>query len=165
MDREMAWCCWRIIELGGRVQVAALQSLVRWLADTAEDNPAFRSSLMEQTPREWEWAVAATYARRNGKLPGKNWLLNTTTLLRRCYRLLWTAYDQRPWWRREEWSLALDPRIPRRPHEPCHGQNLHFHTLEPTWLQPLLPHGRHRFVGQVTKTEFTACRILRTLSI
>jgi hypothetical protein len=62
-------------------------------------------------------------------------MLNTTNLLRRCYRMLWTAYDQRPWWRREQWSLALDPRIPRRPHEPSEGQSLHFHTLEPEWLR------------------------------
>jgi integrase len=90
---------------------------------------------MEQTPREWERALAATYARRTGALPGKNWMLNTTTLLRRCYRMLWTAYDQRPWWRREEWTLALDPRIPRRAHEPSEGLSLYFHTLEPEWLR------------------------------
>src|SRR5260370_11178958 len=68
MDRELAWCCWRIIELGGRIPVAALQSLIRWLASTAEDHPAFHGSLMEQTPREWERALAATYARRKGKI-------------------------------------------------------------------------------------------------
>jgi integrase len=135
MDRELAWCCWRIVELGGRVPVAALQSLIRWLASTVEDYPAFRGSLMEQSPREWERAVAATYARRMGRLPGKNWGLNTATLLRRCYRMLWAAYDQRPWWRREQWSPALDSRIPRRPHEPSQGQSLHFHTLEPEWLR------------------------------
>ena len=50
LDRELAWCCWRIIELGGRVPVAALQSLIRWLASTVEDHPAFSGSLMEQTP-------------------------------------------------------------------------------------------------------------------
>lgn len=135
MDRELAWCCWRIIELGGRVTVPALQSLIRWLAGTIEDDPALDGSLMQHTPREWERALAATYARRNGVLPGKSWLLNTTTLLRRCYRMLWAAYDDRPWWRREQWSLELDPRIPRRPHEPAQGLSLHFHTLEPEWLR------------------------------
>jgi len=96
MDRELAWCCWRIIELGGRVPVAAMQSLIRWLASTVEDHPAFRGSLMEQTPREWERTLAATYARRTGALPGKNWMLNTTTLLRRWYRMLWTATTSGP---------------------------------------------------------------------
>ncbi len=135
MDRELAWCCWRIVELGGRVPVAAVQSLLRWLAATIEDHPGFRGSLMDQTPREWERALAATYARRQGALPGKHWLQNTAALLRRCYRMLWTAYDQRPWWQHEEWNLAFDPCIPRRPHEPAQGQSLHFHTLGPAWLR------------------------------
>ncbi len=135
MDRELAWCCWRIVELGGRVPVAALGSLIRWLSYTTEDHVIFRGSLMEHTPREWERAIAATYARRMGALPGRNWLLNTTTLLRRCYRMLWGAYDRRPWWQREEWNLTWDPRIPRRPHEPSGGLSLYFHNLDPAWLR------------------------------
>src|SRR2546430_26373 len=35
----------------------------------------------------------------------------------------------------EEWTLALDPRIPRRPHEPSEGLSLYFHNLEPVWLR------------------------------
>jgi len=119
LDRELAWCCYRIIELGGRVPVGSMQSLIRWLAATVEDHPAFRGSMMDHVPREWERVLAATYARREGKLPGKSWLLNTMALVRRCYRMLWAAYDQRPWWRREEWNLALDRRIPRRPQRLC----------------------------------------------
>jgi hypothetical protein len=41
--------------------VAAMQSLIRWLASTVEDHPAFRGSLMEQTPREWERALAGLW--------------------------------------------------------------------------------------------------------
>ena len=135
MDRELAWCGWRIVELGGLVPVAALQSLISWLAAATEDQAALRGSLMGHPPREWERVLAATYARRSGRLPGKNWVLNTNTLLRRCYRMLWTAYDQRPWWQHEEWNLAWDPRIPRRRHEPSGTLSLHFHTLQPAWLR------------------------------
>ncbi len=135
LDRELAWCCYRIIELGGRVPVGSMQSLIRWLAATVEDHPAFRGSMMDHVPREWERVLAATYARREGKLPGKSWLLNTMALVRRCYRMLWAAYDQRPWWRREEWNLALDRRIPRRPHEPSGALSMYFHSLDPVWLR------------------------------
>src|SRR5258705_13166664 len=68
VDRELAWCCWRIIELGGRVPVGAMQSLILWLTNTAEDRPAFRGSLMAHPPREWEKAITTAHARRRGKL-------------------------------------------------------------------------------------------------
>jgi len=135
LDRELAWCCWRIIELGGRVPVPAVQSLLRWLAVAVGDQPAMRGSLMQHSPREWERAIRAAFAGRRGRLPGPVWVRNTATLLRRCYQLLWAAYDRRPWWRREVWNLALDPRIPRRPHEPAGAQGLYFHQLEPAWLR------------------------------
>jgi integrase len=135
LDRELAWCCWRIIELGGRVPVPAVQSLLRWLAVAVGDQPAMRGSLMQHSPREWERAIRAAFAGRQGRLPGPVWVRNTATLLRRCYQLLWAAYDRRPWWRREVWNLALDPRIPRRPHEPAGAQGLYFHQLEPAWLR------------------------------
>ena len=132
MDRELAWCCWHIIEMGGRVPVSVAQSLLKWLTAALEDHPGLRGSLMEQPPRKWERAMAAAFARRHGALPSQNWnLRNTCAFLRRCYRMLWTAYDQRPWWQHEEWNLALDPRIPRRLHEPAQGTSLHFHTIEP----------------------------------
>lgn len=135
IDRELAWCCWRIVELGGRVPVGALGSLILWLAATIEDHPELRGSLMKGTPREWERTLAATWARRNGRLPGKNWLLNTTALLRRCYQMLWTAYDQRPWWQREVWDPELDPQIPRREHEPMGDHSIYFQQLRPLWLR------------------------------
>ncbi|WP_260327788.1 hypothetical protein [Streptomyces sp. Ag109_O5-1] len=74
MDREMAWCCWRIVDLGGRVPVGSMQGLVISLARATEDHPQLRGSLMQQTPREWERALAAAYARHYGRLPGKGWM-------------------------------------------------------------------------------------------
>ncbi|GAA3263961.1 tyrosine-type recombinase/integrase [Nonomuraea helvata] len=135
MDREMAWCCWRIVELGGRVPVGALSSLIRWLAATVKDHPELRGSLMTATPREWEQTLAATWARHKGRLPGKHWLLNTARLLRRCYQMLWTAYDQRPWWQREVWDPGLDPQIPRREHEPQGDYSIYFQQLQPLWFR------------------------------
>lgn len=136
MGRELAWCCWRIIELGGRVPVSVMQSLLKWLTAALDDHPELAGSLMNQTPRTWERALAAAVARRHGSLPGQNWnLRNTCGFLRRCYRMLRLVYDQRPWWQHEEWNLALDARIPRRPHEPTQGTSLHFHSIEPIWLR------------------------------
>lgn len=135
LDRELAWCCWRIIDLGGRVPVGAMQSLILWLVNTVTDAPDLRGSLMGHSPREWERKIAATFVRRRGTLPGKIWMRNTTTQLRRCYQMLWSAYDQRPWWRREVWNPALDARIPRRPHEPAGAHSVYFYEVEPGWLR------------------------------
>ncbi|MBF6072863.1 tyrosine-type recombinase/integrase [Nocardia farcinica] len=136
MDRELAWCCFHIVELGGRVPVSVVRSLLKWLAAALEDHPDLRGSLMNQSPRAWERAMASALARRSGELPGQNWnLRNIGAFMRRCYRMLWLAYDQRPWWQHEEWNLALNPRIPRRPHEPSQGTSLHFHTIDPLWLR------------------------------
>ena len=57
------------------------------------------------------------------------------TFLRRCYKVLWITCDPRPWWRREIWDPALEPKIPRRPHEPVGRASLYFHQLEPPWLR------------------------------
>ncbi|MCL7382306.1 hypothetical protein [Streptomyces sp. 35G-GA-8] len=108
MDREMAWCCWRLVELGGRVPVGSLHSLINSLAGAMEDHPELLGSLMRRTPREWERSLAAAYARHYGRLPGKGWSLNTGTVLRRYYQMLWAAYDQRLWWQREVWDPVLD---------------------------------------------------------
>ncbi|MFE3645661.1 tyrosine-type recombinase/integrase [Streptomyces sp. NPDC059169] len=135
MDREMAWCCSRLVELGGRVPVGSLQSLINSLARAVEDHPDLRGSLMRRTPREWERSLAAAYARHYGRLPGKGWGLNTGTVLRRYYQMLWTAYDQRPWWQREVWDPMLDPRIPLRAHEPLGDHSLYFQSLQPLWLR------------------------------
>jgi len=83
----------------------------------------------------WERALAAAFARRNGCLPGKGRSLITTAMLRRCHQMLWTNYDQRPWWQREVWDPALDPCIPRRTHEPQGDISLYFHQLQPLWLR------------------------------
>ncbi len=135
LDRELAWCCWRITDLGGRVPVPALQSLLRWLAHAVETQPGFNGSLMARTPRDWERAIVAASAVVHGKLPGPTWRRNTSALLRCCYQMLWTAYDPRPWWQREVWNLALNPRIPRRRHEPAGPNSVYFHQLEPAWLR------------------------------
>lgn len=135
LDRELAWCCWRITELGGRVPVPAAQSLIQWLRTAVADQPELRGSLLAQTPRQWERALTITRTRHRGELPSPSWFKNTVAFLRRCYRVLWIACDPRPWWRREIWDPGLDPAIPRRPHEPVGRACLYFHQLEPPWLR------------------------------
>lgn len=46
-----------------------------------------------------------------------------------------TRCRTRPWWSADVWDLALDPRIPRRDHEPAGGVALHLDSIEPDWLR------------------------------
>jgi integrase len=135
MRRELAWCIWRFIDMGGRVAVSYFKQLVGGLADAAATETCAPRSLMDLTPRRWEQALSAAVFRRKGALPGPGASANTRRLLHRCYELLWAIYDDRPWWQREVWSLVLDPRIPRRPHEPAGTNSVYFHGLEPLWLR------------------------------
>lgn len=55
--------------------------------------------------------------------------------LDRVCKLLWFAYDTRPWWKREVWDPQLDPRIPHTAHELQNQTAIHWHRLNPPWLR------------------------------
>ncbi len=139
MQRELAWCIFRLIELGGVVCVTAFQPLIRRLVETlghlARTGSGAPRSLMELPLHGWEREMTAAISRRTGKLPAPVSTRNTLTILARCYRLLWLAYDTRPWWQREIWDPGLDARIPRRAHEPKGNHSLQFHRIGQGWLR------------------------------
>ena len=83
----------------------------------------------------WIRELLAAWARERGRLPAQRRKHDLTWTLRRCYRLLCFAYDTRDWWEREIWDLQLDPRIPRREHEPNWGYALYFDQVSQRWLR------------------------------
>jgi hypothetical protein len=137
ISRELTWCAWQFIAIGAKVPVPTFQTLVRRLNDAFESMPQGRApdSLLERTPQWWYRTLAATRARRTGELPALSTRRAMERVLRRCYQMLWWACDEQPWWQRETWGLRLDPRIPRRPHEPQGAGRLSFHSLNPFWLR------------------------------
>ncbi len=44
-------------------------------------------------------------------------------------------YSDAAWWQHDIWSLKLDPRIPRRPHESRGNTAVRWDNLEPGWLR------------------------------
>lgn len=133
--REFTWCAWQFIAIGAKVPVPTFQSLVRRLNDAFQAMPQAPVSLLERTPQWWYRTLAATRARRTGELPALSTRRAIERVLRRCYQMLWWACDEQPWWQRETWGLRLDPRIPRRPHEPQGAGRISFHSLNPFWLR------------------------------
>jgi hypothetical protein len=110
--QELAWCMFRIITRGGKVDVTHMRALVRRLGEVISDlGAAAPVSLTGLAPRDWQQQFALAVRRRTGALPGPGSLGDLRQQLGRCWRLLAAAYDTRPWWQREVWSPAADPRI------------------------------------------------------
>jgi hypothetical protein len=136
MRREMTWCVFRVIDLGGRIQVQGTAMLARRLAEiTAAAGAAGPSSLTDLTARAWLQQIPLAVHRRRGKLPAPSSLTQMRQVLLRFLWLLDLAYDTRPWWQRESWHPVEDPRVPVRLHEPEGRQALHFHRITAGWLR------------------------------
>lgn len=136
MRQEVTWCMFRIIELGGRVQLPGAVMLVRRLAEVVADRaPAAPRSLMDLPARTWLQEIPLAVHRRRGKLPGPSSVMQVRQVLLRFLWLLDLACDTRPWWQRDSWHPVEDGRIPLRPHEPLGRQALHFHRITAAWLR------------------------------
>lgn len=136
MRQEVTWCMFRIIELGGRVQVPGTAMLVRRLAEIAAGYGAGAPrSLTDLPARAWLQQIPLAVHRRRGKLPAPSSLTQMRQVLLRFLWLLDLAYDTRPWWQRESWHPVEDPRIPVRQHEPLGRQAVHFHRITAPWLR------------------------------
>jgi len=136
MRREVAWCVFRIIELGGKIPTPGLSLLVRRLgemiADSAGRAPA---SLLGLPVRDWCQQIQRVMHRRSGRLPAATTMNNIRRLLTRMMRLLVTASDTGPWWQRDQWNPVEDNRIPLRDHEPMGRYSVRFDRIGTWWLR------------------------------
>jgi len=136
MRQEVTWCMFRIIELGGRVQMPGTVMLARRLTEITADHAAGAPcSLMDLPARAWLQQIPLAVHRRRGKLPAPSSVTQMRQVLLRFLWLLDLAYDTRPWWQRESWHPMEDPRIPLREHEPLGRQAIHFHRITAPWLR------------------------------
>jgi integrase len=136
MRREITWCVFRVIELGGRIQVQGAAMLARRLTEvTAAAGAAGPRSLTDLTARAWLQQISLAVHRRRGQLPAASSLTQMRQVLLRFLWLLDLACDTRPWWQRESWHPVEDPRVPVRLHEPQGRHALHFHRITAGWLR------------------------------
>ena len=104
----------------------------RWCAASASvigDLGRGRACLADWTWRraDWQQQIALAVRRRTGAAArARQRQATCASSCGRCYRLLAAAYDARPWWQREVWDPAADPRIPQRAHEPRGAHCVHF---------------------------------------
>jgi integrase len=136
MRQEVTWCVFRVIELGGRIQVQGAAMLARRLTEiTAAAGAAGPRSLTGLTARAWLQQISLAVRRRRGQLPAPSSLTQMRQVLLRFLWLLDLACDTRPWWQRESWHPVEDPRVPVRLHEPQGRHALHFHRITAGWLR------------------------------
>jgi integrase len=136
MRQEVTWCMFRIIELGGRVQMPGTVMLARRLTEiTADRGAGAPQSLMDLSARAWLQQIPLAVHRRRGRLPAPSSVMQMRQVLLRFSWLLDLAYDTRPWWQRESWHPVEDRRIPLREHEPLGRQAIHFHRITAPWLR------------------------------
>lgn len=136
MRREVAWCVFRIIELGGKIPTPALSMLVRRLGEVLADRGGQASaSLLGLSERQWCQQIQHAVHRRTAQLPAAATMNNIRGLLTRMTRLLATALDTGPWWQRDQWNPVEDNRIPLRDHEPMGRYAVRFDRIGTPWLR------------------------------
>jgi integrase len=136
MRRELAWCVFQIIDLGGKVPTPTLGMLARRLSEVITDLGAGAPSSLTGLPAEtWLREISLAVHRRTGRLPGTWPVRHLRGMLLRFLQLLAVAADDRPWWQREAWKPAEDARIPVRRHEPRRNDTLSFGRITVPWLR------------------------------
>jgi hypothetical protein len=136
MRREVAWCIFRIIELGGTIPTPGLSMLVRRLGEVIAGQPAQAPvSLLAMPGRDWCQQIQHAVHRRTGRLPAAATMRNIAALLTRMMRLLATALDTGPWWQLDQWNPVEDTRIPLRDHEPMGRYAVRFDRVGIPWLR------------------------------
>lgn len=136
MRREVAWCIFRIIGLGGTIPTPGLSMLVRRLGEVIAGQPGQPPvSLLAMPGRDWCQQIQHTVHRHTGRLPAPATMRNIRALLTRMMRLLATALDTGPWWQLDQWNPVEDTRIPLRDHEPMGRYAVRFDRIGTPWLR------------------------------
>ncbi|MDF3313732.1 hypothetical protein P3H15_53680, partial [Rhodococcus sp. T2V] len=136
MRREVAWCVFRIIELGGKIPTPSLSMLVRRLGEVIADRAGRApASLLGLSVSDWCQQIRRAVHRRGRRLPAATTMTHIRRLLTRMMRLLVTASDTGPWWQRDRWNPVEDNRIPLREHEPMGRYSVRFDRIGTRWLR------------------------------
>ena len=136
MRGELAWCVFRIIELGGKIPTPGLSMLVRRLGEVIADRAGRApASLLGLPVRDWCQQIQRAVHRRRGRLPAATTMKHIRCLLTRMMRLLVTASDTGPWWQRDRWNPFEDNRTPLREHEPMGRYSVRFDRIGTRWLR------------------------------
>ncbi len=135
MRREIAWWI-AACQVSGERQIHASE-WNRWAA-TAADMARRRPevcSFADLTLGEWMTAWGRVFHAEHGRMASAASRARAEIALRALVSRLAIRYSGAEWWQHDIWSLKLDPRIPRRPHESRGNTAIRWQELEPAWLR------------------------------
>ena len=92
---------------------------------------SFADLTLEKWMTEWVRVFHADHQR----MPALRSRHRADIALRGMLRRLALHYSDAHWWQHDVWSLKLDDRIPRRPHEPRANTAVRWGDIEPDWLR------------------------------
>jgi integrase len=135
MRREISWWIAACQASGERLIHASEWN--RWAA-TAADVAVRRPevcSFADLPLGEWMTAWGRLFHAEHGRMASAASRQRAEIALRALLRRLAVQYSDAAWWQQDIWSLKLDPRIPRRPHESRGNTAVRWDKLEPAWLR------------------------------
>jgi integrase len=135
MRREIAWWI-AACQASGERQIHASE-WNRWAATAAEvvrRRPEV-CSFADVSLGEWMTAWGRVFHAGHGRMASAASRARAEIALRPLVSRLAICYSDAAWWQHDIWSLKLDSRIPRRPHESRGNTAVRWGNLEPAWLR------------------------------
>lgn len=140
IDNEIAWAVHTIWREGlGKISAtylrqfsAAVTNLTHRYQQLAGRNTV---SLVDLRPLQIVHEADLLFEARNGRAWDGRPRTRFIDLTERIHRLVASRCVSRAWWTVDVWDLNLDPRIPRREHEPYAGSTIKLASIRPRWLR------------------------------
>lgn len=137
---EIAWWVWWCWDRQLRkIEPSLLAWLVRTLPAAITEHTVRTghapASIAALDPTELIRQAALSFQRRNNRLPSAGSRRNISHLIEHLHLNVSVSCTDAPWWTHDIWDLRADPRIPQRPHEPCHDQSVRLRGITPDWLR------------------------------
>lgn len=138
MGQELAWWIWTVWAEGTRkVDPAMLRWWQRAVDSLATGELRIRTrqaSVADFDPRIVTREALRLFEARNSRLPSPGNIRNLDSVAHSIHEHVSIRCSDQPWWASDLWSLALDPRIPRREHEPNADTSVNLRDVKPGWL-------------------------------
>lgn len=139
MGQELTWWIWTVWAEGTRkIDPAILrwwQRAVDTLAGGVTRIGAREISVADFDPELVTREGLRLFEARNGRLPSPGNIRNLNSVSHSIHQHVSIRASDKPWWTSDLWSLALDPRIPRREHEPHADHSINLADVSPDWLR------------------------------